>query len=305
MITFFKSKPYEFPALKLVIFVLFNSWCIGTSAMTISDAVEVQLAKVYEAQDVQEYLVSEKFDGVRAIWRNRTLMTRQGNMINAPAWFTEQLPDMWLDGELWISRNTFEEIASIVSRYTADNNEWKRVKYMVFDAPNFEDKFTIRSKHYTSVLLALNLSHVLPVEQLTLATNHQLTELLMDITQNGAEGLMLHKADSDFQSGRSDDLLKLKPYMDSEALVLGHIEGKGKYSGLLGSLLVQSEDKNGNEVTFKIGTGFTDSERKTPPAIGSTITFTFHGYTKNGVPRFASFLRIAKMREALLPFDLQ
>ena len=164
--------------------------------------------------------------------------------------------------------------------------------------PNGE-AFTIRSKHYTSVLQALNLSHVLPVEQLTLATNHQLTELLMDITQNGAEGLMLHKADSDFQSGRSDDLLKLKPYMDSEALVLAHIEGKGKYSGLLGSLLVQSEDKDGNEVTFKIGTGFTDSERKTPPAIGSTITFTFHGYTKNGVPRFASFLRIYQEIEQL------
>ena len=305
MMTFFKSQSYELPALKLVVFVLFNSWCIDTSAKTISDAVEVQLAKVYEAQDVQEYLVSEKFDGVRAIWRNRTLMTRQGNMINAPAWFTEQLPDMWLDGELWIARNTFEEVASIVSKFTPVSNEWKRVKYMVFDAPNFEDKFTIRSKHYTAVVKALNLSHVLPVEQLTLATNHQLTQLLMDITQNGAEGLMLHRANGNFQSGRSNNILKLKPYMDSEALVLAHIKGKGKYSDLLGSLLVQGEDKYGNKVTFKIGTGFSDSERKAPPAIGSTITFTFHGYTKNGVPRFASFLRMATIQGAVSSMGLQ
>jgi DNA ligase-1 len=80
--------------------------------------------------------------------------------------------------------------------------------------------------------------------------------------------------------------------MDSEALVLAHIKGKGKYSGLLGSLLVQGEDMHGSKIRFKIGTGFTDSERKDPPAIGSTITYKFHGYTKKGVPRFASFLRI-------------
>lgn len=292
------NRPYLYKksSLSLLVILALCAWCISADARTISNDVDVQLAQVYAEQDVQHYLVSEKFDGVRAIWRNRTLMTRQGNIINAPTWFTEPLPDIWLDGELWIARDSFEEVASTVSKFVPDAAEWKRVKYMVFDAPNFEDDFTVRSKHYTSVLQTLNLAHILPVEQLTLSTNHQLTQLLVKVTQHGAEGLMLHKSNSKFQSGRSDDLLKLKPYMDSEALVLAHIEGKGKYSGLLGSLLVQGEDKQGNKVTFKIGTGFSDSERVNPPAIGSLITFTFHGYTKNGVPRFASFLRKAKVQ---------
>jgi DNA ligase-1 len=283
---------YEKSSLSSLIFFALCAWCIGADARTTSNDVDVQLAQVYAEQDVQHYLVSEKFDGVRAIWRNRTLMTRQGNIINAPAWFTEPLPDMWLDGELWIARDSFEEVSSTVSKFVPDAAEWKRVKYMVFDAPNFEDDFTVRARRYTRVLQALNLAHVLPVEQLTLSTNHQLTQLLMEVTQLGAEGLMLHKSNSKFQSGRSDDLLKLKPYMDSEALVLAHIEGKGKYAGLLGSLLVQGEDKQGNKVTFKIGTGFSDSERISPPPVGSRVTFKFHGYTKNSVPRFASFLRI-------------
>ena len=80
--------------------------------------------------------------------------------------------------------------------------------------------------------------------------------------------------------------LKLKPYFDAEAVVIGYIAGKGKYKNMLGALKVRSSD--GTE--FKIGSGFTDQQRSSPPAIGSTITYKYHGFTKNGLPRFASFL---------------
>lgn len=47
-----------------------------------------------------------------------------------------------------------------------------------------------------------------------------------------------------------------------------------------------------NGKRFKIGSGFTDSERSNPPDIGETITYQFRGKTKNGIPRFATFLRV-------------
>jgi DNA ligase-1 len=56
----------------------------------------------------------------------------------------------------------------------------------------------------------------------------------------------------------------------------------------MGSLLV----KNTDGIVFKIGTGFTDEERSSPPAIGDIITYQYIGETKNKVPRFASFLRV-------------
>ena len=82
--------------------------------------------------------------------------------------------------------------------------------------------------------------------------------------------------------------MKLKKYEDAEANVIDHIPGKGKYKGQLGSLLVT----NGEEITFKIGTGFSDQQRQTPPKIGAVITYRYTGKTQKNVPRFASFMRV-------------
>ena len=46
--------------------------------------------------------MSEKFDGMRFYWNGSSLLTRQGNKINAPKSITDQLPsNVFLDGELW------------------------------------------------------------------------------------------------------------------------------------------------------------------------------------------------------------
>lgn len=77
------------------------------SASLLAQLPQVQLADVYDEtkhNDIRQYLVSEKFDGVRAIWTGKQFVTRQGNPINPPKWFTAPLPDVWLDGELWTKR---------------------------------------------------------------------------------------------------------------------------------------------------------------------------------------------------------
>jgi DNA ligase-1 len=43
---------------------------------------------------------------------------------------------------------------------------------------------------------------------------------------------------------------------------------------------------------FQIGTGFTDAVRDKPPAIGTSVTYTYRGLTNSGLPRFASYLRV-------------
>jgi DNA ligase-1 len=86
---------------------------------------------------------------------------------------------------------------------------------------------------------------------------------------------------------RSDDLLKLKRFDDAEAIVIAHIEGKGKFSNMLGALVVTTPEAR----EFKIGSGFSDLQRRDSPAIGSTITYKYQGFTASGLPRFASFRR--------------
>lgn len=54
---------------------------------------------------------------------------------------------------------------------------------------------------------------------------------------------------------------------------------------MCGAILVR--EKDGTE--FKIGSGFTDAQRRSPPKKGSVVTFKFQGRSKAGIPRFPIF----------------
>ncbi|GAA0824887.1 DNA ligase [Marinomonas arenicola] len=254
----------------------------------------VQLAKRYlDTGSVADFLISEKYDGVRGIWTGSELLSRTGKRIHAPSWFTEALPNVWLDGELWSKRGDFQFIASVTSKASPIDSEWRQLQYLVFDAPDYEHTFLERSRRYRHLVTQLNVPFVVAVEQFTLADNQQLAERLEQYVRRGAEGLMLHRKSAMFSGGRSDNLLKLKPFMDDEATVVGISPGKGKYTNQMGALLVETPAG----IRFKIGSGFSDAERANPPSIGATITYKYHGHTNKGVPRFASFLRVRNTPE--------
>lgn len=253
-------------------------------------AQPVQLATVYDGEDVSNYLVSEKLDGIRAIWDGKQLFTRSGHPISAPSWFTEGWPEVWLDGELWIGRRQFSLVQQTVLDDNPDEKMWRNVHYMVFDAPDLQRTFEQRANYYTRLLFALDLPYIQPIPQYHIDSVQTLYQRLDDIVEKGGEGLMLHRCTALFKDGRSDALLKLKPHRDAEAKVVAHIAGKGKYANMLGALEV--ELANGRR--FRIGTGFSDEQRANPPKAGEFVTFRYQGFTSTGLPRFASFLRIRK-----------
>lgn len=82
------------------------------------------------------YVMSEKLDGVRALWDGAALKSRSGKPIAAPKCFTQNLPPFALDGELFIARGRFEELLSVVNSANADCEAWQSVSYQIFDAPN-------------------------------------------------------------------------------------------------------------------------------------------------------------------------
>ena len=83
-------------------------------------------------QDPTGWLMSEKFDGVRAYWDGTRFLSRQGNKFHAPPWFTDDLPDVPLDGELWLARKAFQRTVSMVRRQD-QSEHWKQLLYVVFD----------------------------------------------------------------------------------------------------------------------------------------------------------------------------
>jgi DNA ligase 1 len=238
--------------------------------------------------DPRGYLVSEKLDGVRALWDGNTLRFRSGRAIAAPTWFTAKLPATALDGELWLGRGQFDALSGMVRKALPVDAEWQQVKYMLFELPQGAGTFAQRAAQLQTIVRTAAWPALQALEQFTLVGPADLQAKLQSTVQAGGEGLMLHLASAPVVSGRSDVLLKLKPVQDDEAVVVAHIAGQGKYAGMLGAL----EVKTANGLRFRLGTGLTDTQRQQPPAIGSTVTYTYRSLTSNGKPRFTSFLRV-------------
>lgn len=260
-----------------------------TTSVFSEEAPALLLAKNYQSGlDVKQYLISEKYDGVRALWNGKQLISRQGNVIHAPDWFIKDLPKVSLDGELWMGRGKFDALSGAVRKDQPMYAEWKNIHYQIFELPNAKGTFEVRAKKIVKIVKEANLQQLNAVVQFRLNDETALNAHLKKVVNNGGEGLMLHRADALYTTGRSDALLKLKPSYDTEAKVIGHTAGKGKYAGRLGALLVETPQG----IRFKLGTGFSDAQRKNPPNIGSTVTYSYKDTTKNGKPRFASFLRV-------------
>jgi DNA ligase-1 len=242
--------------------------------------------------DINQYLVSEKLDGMRGYWNGKKLISRQGNEINAPRWFTKDWPNIAIDGELWSGRDTFQSLMSCIKRKPnlkhGSQSCWKKIKFMVFDLPKDSNIFFIRVRNMNVLIDKIGSNYLKVVPQEVLEDPVALDKKLTAVMNESGEGLMLHLASAYYQVGRSKTLLKLKRFNDAEATVIAHTAGKGKYTGMLGALKV----KNSDGKIFKVGSGFSDSERKAPPPVGSIITYKYNGFTKAGIPRFARFWRI-------------
>lgn len=242
----------------------------------------------HDGADVSRYWVSEKLDGVRARWDGQALWTRAGNRIAAPAWFTRGWPRQALDGELWGGHGMFEATSGTVRSYPANDDGWRRLRFMVFDLPDHPGTFSQRLTAMQTLAERSAPATLAVIPQRRIADTAALHRHLHTIVAAGGEGLMLHHQDNRYSAGRSDGLLKLKPWDDAEARVVAHLPGKGKYAGMLGALLVEREDG----ARFRIGSGFKDVQRTNPPAIGSLVTYRYNGLTAKGLPRFARFMRV-------------
>lgn len=239
------------------------------------------------ALDPAGWLVSEKYDGVRALWDGERLRFRSGAAVAAPAWFLARLPKTPLDGELWLGRGRFDALSGLVRRAEPDDTGWRELNYMVFELPDAPGRFADRAAELARIAEAVRWPQLQAVPQAAVETRQALGKRLEAIVRAGGEGLMLHRADAPYLTGRSRLLLKLKPQQDADAIVVAHLPGQGRHAGRLGALHVRLDD--GTE--FRLGTGFSDAQRGDPPRLGSTVTFTHRGLTPQGVPRFASFLR--------------
>ena len=264
-----------------------------TLFITLSSAQKPKLLllKSYKPENnVTGWLISEKLDGVRAYWSGKELISRGGKKFSVPKWFIEDFPPFEIDGELWTKRNDFEHIISIVNRQTPHNG-WRDITYNIFEVPNQEGGLLKRLDVLKEWLKKHPNRYINIIPQKVCRGSKELKKLLDKLDKEGAEGLVVRNPSSLYINKRTSNALKVKSFVDDECTITGYRDGHGKFKGLVGAFVCQWHNKS-----LKIGSGLTLQERKSPPKIGTVITFKYNGLTKYGNPKYPVFLRVRSLK---------
>ncbi|MGB1109559.1 MAG: DNA ligase [Gammaproteobacteria bacterium] len=261
---------------------------IAISSATFAAGPDLLLLKTYRDDiDPTGWLMSEKLDGVRAVWDGEMLISRGGHAFAAPGWFTVALPPFAIDGELWTRQGDFERISSITRRQTPHEG-WRAITYNIFEVPQVAGGLLQRLAKLEDWLAENPVAHLKVIPQRACQGRDDLKAALSEVEAAGGEGLVLRRPDAPYRTGRDEASLKVKRFDDAEAVVVGYRPGKGRLLGKVGALQVELPDGR----RFYVGSGLSDAERDNPPAIGERITFKYQGLTGKGLPRFPSFLRV-------------
>ena len=254
-----------------------------------------------EAKDSRHhgYVAMEKVDGIRAIWTpNRPngpcFLTKNGHEIEALPALAAQLPtDMRLDGEIWAGRGNFDFVNRAMQ--TKSNKPvdewWKGLTYVVFDAPDVRKGFAERLEVAAARLAGAVAAgvNVVVLNAVPCDTKAVRLDLLAIVVEAGGEGLMLRRAASPWQAGsKGRDMLKIKPRLDCEAVVLRPSLTKA------GSVHCRSLNQQDipRQIEFDLTWNrkdFSETHRLPPP--GTVITYSYQKGLSDGHPRFPTFMR--------------
>ena len=294
--------------------------------------VEFMLAKEYvkgmsspksdpSCQPPLGWYTSEKYDGYRARYMGeepeKIFLSRQNKLFNSPEWFKKAMPDVNLDGELWVGRDNFEDMGAVRHK-NPEEDGWKTIQYVVYDLPDVQKPFSeriqllkklvkvneIRWNKYRKTLEEPFQSFKCPLvftTQTKVKSYKHLETMYQSIITQGGEGIMLKHPDAIYEDKRSNYMLKYKPSFDEEAIIMDYKEGKGKYQGMLGGFICKQlinhdtfhvvDDNENHEFSIS---GMDDEVRgsyKESHPVGTIISYEHSGKTKSGKPRFARYIR--------------
>ena len=215
-------------------------------------------------------------------------------LFNLKPWF-QLNPTVILDGELYNHdlKDDFEKIISLV-RKTKPTSEDRvesaeNVQFHCYDIIDETMTFEERSKFITQ---AVPRNHCIKhVHTMQISSHDNALTFHESYKAGGYEGSILRTNDV-YQCKRSHSLRKFKDFSDTEATIVGFVEGKGKRKGTLGKFLMR--DADGVEFGCPPGKGYNYKDlsnllHRAKHYIGATATFTYFERTKAGSYRHPLF----------------
>jgi DNA ligase-1 len=163
----------------------------------------MQHGQEWRGQNVEGWIATEKFDGIRAYWDGATLWTRGGKAVPIPREWKEALPaGIHLDGELFAGYGQRKKAEAFAKR----GENAKDCVFKVFDAPMVGGGYAKRLASIEHGFI------VQSMESATVSGIDEAAKMVRHVQYFGGEGLILRHPDLAYTPGRTDQLLKLKTW---------------------------------------------------------------------------------------------
>ncbi len=273
-------------------------------------------------------MVSPKLDGIRALVVNGEVLSRNFKPIAndcVRAVLKKLGVPNGLDGELMVEGAEFSGVSSGIMSEDGEPNFY----YNVFDYlyGGVDEPFRSRLQWAKKVVEEIDSPWVRLVPHYLVKTPEELTELESHFLAQGYEGLMVRDPNGPYKFGRSSTnegyLLKLKRFVDSEAVILGvecqqsnqneagedafgHTKRSHSQAGMvdveaLGRFLVR-DVKSGVEFSVGTGRGLTaelrkELWRKRNSLVGKLIKYKSQSIGEKDAPRFPVWLGFRDPRD--------
>ena len=254
--------------------------------------------------DTRAYAIQPKLDGVRCYINRFGAFSRNHKPFhNAKHILTElkplfaAYPDIILDGELYNHKykNNFNKIISLVRKQKPTQaDKFEAASYLqfhcydLFDPSKSDAPFIDRTLRITALVSQFGLRSIREVYTRVVWDNDSMQSYHKQNKSDGYEGSMLRVAGSPYDQRRSNYLQKVKDWSDTEAVITGFVEGKGKFANGLGKLLGVDADGRAVEIPWPTMTildrqGFWHNRSA---YIGKQVTFEYFERTPSGAYRF-------------------
>jgi DNA ligase-1 len=257
----------------------------------------------------KDSFIQPKLDGVRCYITKHGAFSRNHKQFMNAQHITDELvplftkyPNVVLDGELYNHdyKDNFNKIISLVRKQTpsdAERNEAKVIQFHNYDivetSPDIKRSFEQRKSMINDLNWEFNLRYCKTVE--TYRVENDVTARLMYYqftNKQGYEGAILRN-NKPYENKRSYNLQKYKEFHDTEATIIGWVEGQGKRTGTIGKFLAR--DTDGNEFGMPVMDKMPILQKMYDIAdwyIGKTATFTYFQRTPSGSYRHPLFKSI-------------
>ena len=254
------------------------------------------------------WYVSRKLDGVRCLIvvdekGKAKSFARSGKQFYTLSLVEKEIESLGVknvvyDGEMCIvDENGDENFQSIMKEIGRKDHTIKNGLFQIFDfIPSVmfqrgeakSGTFSQRQLALESLLLGKTLHHLDYLGQIPVFSFEELDALTLKASEKGWEGLMLRK-NSTYKGKRSNDILKVKTFFDSEYKVIDTFFGPLRY--VKEGIEVEEEMLSGVAIKHKgnivrVGSGFTIDQRKhlfknPQDILGKTITVQYFEESQN------------------------